>query len=153
MNKVTKTERTLFDALDRLVSGEPLKSDGRITQENIALEAGVSRATFNRYPKVVAEYQRVKARGAKDDEVRPFTIEDKNRELQESNTELRRNMTQAKKNYEEHLEAARQEIMILNAALRKREDTIVAKDRAIAELNRRIGEYMKSDGTHLNVVK
>lgn len=136
MNKSSKTERLLFDALDRLVAGDPRKTDGKVTQENIAKEAGVSRATFNRYDKVVQEYQRVKSRGAQQEEVRPFTLEDKNRELQDANTQLRRQATQDREAYKTHLESARQEIMVLNLALKARDETIAAKDREIAQLKK-----------------
>lgn len=136
MIKSKKTERSLFDALDRLVAGTSQRTDGRVTQENIAKEAGVSRATFNRYAKVVKEYQQFKARRGQQEDIKPFTIEDKNRELQESNTQLRRQATQDQKAYKAHLESARQEIMVLNLALKARDETIAAKDREIAQLKK-----------------
>lgn len=152
MNKSKNTERLLFDALDRLVAGNPQKTDGKVTQENIAKEAGVSRATFNRYAKVVQEYQRVKARGAQQEDFRPFTIEDKNRELQEANTQLRRQSTDDRKAYTTHLESARQEIMVLNLALKARDETIAAKDREIAHLKKAVIQAAKGAGS-LSIVE
>ena len=49
----TATERALLDALDRLVDGFPRHSDGKLTVVNLAIEAGVSRTTANRAPKVL----------------------------------------------------------------------------------------------------
>jgi len=42
------TEHALETALDRLLSGQPLRTDGALTVAGLAREAGVSRATANR---------------------------------------------------------------------------------------------------------
>lgn len=137
----SKTEKQLLNAIDLLVSGTPKNSDGRFTQKNIALEAGTSRATLNRYPNVIREYQRVKAAGAAHaHEIKPFSIEDKNRELQDANTQLKRQLAEVRKSLERQILAARQEIRILVGALQLRDDTIAAKDRQLAELNRKLAE-------------
>lgn len=115
---ISKTEKQLLDAIDLLVSGTPKNSDGRFTQKNIALEALVSRATLNRYPDVVKKYQRVKAAGAtRANEVKPFGIEDKNRELQDASTQMKRQFAEVRKSLERQILAARQEIWILAGAL------------------------------------
>lgn len=49
------TERKLRAALERLVAGHPVRTDGRLTVTGLAREAGVSRATAHRYPDVLAD--------------------------------------------------------------------------------------------------
>lgn len=51
----TSTEQALRQALTRLVSGDAIRTDGRLTVANLAREAGVSRATANRAPAILAE--------------------------------------------------------------------------------------------------
>lgn len=50
-----ETERRLRDALARLLIGEAILTDGRLTVANLAREAGVGRATANRASAVLAE--------------------------------------------------------------------------------------------------
>lgn len=49
------TERALRAALHRLVSGNPTRTDGRLTIANLAREAGLGRATANRAGDVAAD--------------------------------------------------------------------------------------------------
>ncbi|MFJ9901254.1 hypothetical protein ACIQPR_48960 [Streptomyces sp. NPDC091280] len=51
-----KAERKLRDAMDRLLTGKPQHSDGRLTKNNLALEAGVSPATMFRAKAVLADW-------------------------------------------------------------------------------------------------
>lgn len=51
----TSTEGALREALIRLVSGNAFRSEGRLTVADLAREAGVSRATANRAPAILAE--------------------------------------------------------------------------------------------------
>ncbi|MET9909990.1 hypothetical protein ABZZ74_24835 [Streptomyces sp. NPDC006476] len=51
-----KTEHRLRDAMDRLLAGKPQHSDGRLTKNNLALEAGVSPATMFRAKAVLADW-------------------------------------------------------------------------------------------------
>lgn len=46
------------DAMERLLSGAPQHTDGRLTRTNLALEAGVGRATLYRQPDLMAEWNR-----------------------------------------------------------------------------------------------
>lgn len=55
----TSTEQALRGALTRIVSGNATRTDGRLTVANLAREAGVSRATANRAPAILAELQEV----------------------------------------------------------------------------------------------
>ena len=47
-NVAPETEKKLRDAMERLLTGKPKRTDGRLTKNNLHLEAGVSRATMNR---------------------------------------------------------------------------------------------------------
>ena len=51
------TERALREAMGCLLDGCPRVSDGRLTIVNLAIEAGVSRATANRAPKVLEVFR------------------------------------------------------------------------------------------------
>lgn len=64
--KVSKgTEQALQAAMQRLLSGAAIKTDGRLTVANLAIEAGVSRATANRAASVLAEFRPAAAHRAK----------------------------------------------------------------------------------------
>ncbi|GAQ63431.1 hypothetical protein [Streptomyces scabiei] len=51
-----KTAAALRAAMARLFEGRPLRTDGRLTKENLYKEAQVSRATMNRAHAVLAEW-------------------------------------------------------------------------------------------------
>ncbi|WP_432080635.1 hypothetical protein [Streptomyces sp. WAC 04229] len=55
-NVSAKTEQRLRDAMDRLLVGKPQHSDGRLTKNNLALEAAVSPATMFRAKAVLADW-------------------------------------------------------------------------------------------------
>lgn len=153
MSKKETTQKSLLDALDRLLAGESRLTDGRVTQQNIALEAGVSRATFNRYAKVVDEYRLAKTQKSTDAQPVPFTIEVKNRELQESNTALRKKLTAERGESQKRDAGARQEILILSMALKARDKTIAAKDREIAQLKRQSVSGRQEKTSHMELVR
>ncbi|MBE5443275.1 hypothetical protein [Mycobacteroides abscessus] len=50
------TEKKLRDAMQRLLAGQPKRTDGRLTKTNLHVEAGVSRATMNRAEAVIADW-------------------------------------------------------------------------------------------------
>ena len=52
------TERKLRDAMERLLTGAAIRTDGRLVKENLYREAGVSRATMNRATAVMDEWAR-----------------------------------------------------------------------------------------------
>ncbi|MGW2229452.1 hypothetical protein [Streptomyces formicae] len=56
------TEAKLREAMDRLLAGEPLHTDGALTKENLAREAKVSHATVHRAEAIVAEWNAKVAR-------------------------------------------------------------------------------------------
>jgi DNA-binding GntR family transcriptional regulator len=51
-----KTEQALRDAMERLLSGRPQHTDGKLTKNNLCREAGVSRATMNRATEILTEW-------------------------------------------------------------------------------------------------
>ncbi|MFE3901271.1 hypothetical protein ACFXPY_13165 [Streptomyces sp. NPDC059153] len=55
-NVSNETERKLRDAMERLLTGRPKHCDGRLTKNNLALEACVSPATMFRAKAVLAEW-------------------------------------------------------------------------------------------------
>ncbi|MFC9740528.1 hypothetical protein ACFVKC_21710 [Streptomyces noursei] len=50
------TEAKLRAAMDRLLEGRPERTDGALTKENLAREAGVSHATVHRAETVLADW-------------------------------------------------------------------------------------------------
>jgi hypothetical protein len=52
------TEQALSEAMARLLDGCPRMTDGRLTVVNLAVEAGVSRATANRASKVLEVFRK-----------------------------------------------------------------------------------------------
>ncbi len=64
------TERKLRDAMERLLTGAAVRTDGRIIKENLYREAGVSRATMNRATALMDEWsQRVDGTQPRDCEI------------------------------------------------------------------------------------
>ncbi|WP_299540724.1 hypothetical protein [uncultured Streptomyces sp.] len=51
-----KAEKALRDAMNRLFTGRPVRTDGKLTKQNLWREADVSRATMNRATAVLAEW-------------------------------------------------------------------------------------------------
>jgi hypothetical protein len=51
-----RAAKRLRDAMNRLLSGCPQRTDGRLIKDNLWKEAGLSRATMNRAVYVVAEW-------------------------------------------------------------------------------------------------
>lgn len=50
------SEQKLRAAMERLLSGTPIRTDGRLIKKNLHLEAGVSRAAMNRASAVIEEW-------------------------------------------------------------------------------------------------
>lgn len=51
-----RTEQALHEVMERLFNGRPMRTDGKLTKNNLWREAGVSRATMNRATAVVIEW-------------------------------------------------------------------------------------------------
>lgn len=56
------TEQALREAMERLLDGRPRVADGRLTVMNLAIEAGVSRATANRAFEVLVAFRHAVAK-------------------------------------------------------------------------------------------
>lgn len=56
------TEAKLRQAMERLLAGQPLHTDGALTKENLAREAQVSHATVHRAEDILAEWDAKVAR-------------------------------------------------------------------------------------------
>lgn len=149
MKKANDTERRILDAIDRLVAGECCVCDGKFTQENISREAGISRATFNRCPAAVAAYRKIRAMAVAGENIKPLTIEAKNRECNESITALKKQLSEIKGKYETELSKARQEIYILRTILQKREIEQIARQTELERLREELGVTRPSAVTHL----
>ncbi|MFJ6372631.1 hypothetical protein ACIQK5_31145 [Streptomyces virginiae] len=52
-----RAEQALREAMERLFTGTPARTDGKLTKNNLWREAGVSRATMNRATTVLAEWE------------------------------------------------------------------------------------------------
>jgi hypothetical protein len=52
-----RTAKLLHDAMERLLTGRPQRSDGRLIKETLWKEAGVSRATMNRATQIMTEWE------------------------------------------------------------------------------------------------
>lgn len=61
-----RAEKALREAMLRLLAGKPQRTDGRLIKDNLWKEAGVSRATMNRAPTILTEWDaRLAATGAR----------------------------------------------------------------------------------------
>jgi len=78
-----KTEQALREAMERLCTGQPTRTDGKLAKNNLWREAGVSRATMNRATAVLAEWHNRVGRS-------PASVRDQHQ--QEEVTRLRRQL-------------------------------------------------------------
>lgn len=56
MGVSAQTEHKLREAMARLLAGKPTRTDGALTKENLAREAGVSHASVHRATGILAEW-------------------------------------------------------------------------------------------------
>jgi len=74
-----KTKQAIIDALDKLASAKPARTNGKITGLNLAKEAGVSKATLYRYlnehTDLQTEYATLRKNGVSEEDVVPETLE------------------------------------------------------------------------------
>lgn len=108
------TEKTLRDAMQRLLAGQPKRTDGRLTKSNLHAEAGVSRATMNRADAIIAEWDTAVGTQAAPRDAQIVELKEMVSELKQTNATLRqRNTDLERKN-----QAAVTVIAELNAQLR-----------------------------------
>lgn len=111
-----KTEQALREAMERLFTGRPIRTDGKLTKNNLWREAAVSRATMNRATAVLAEW---------DNRVGRSTASRRDQLQQEEITRLRRQLRgnrQERQRLQRQVDAAATVIATLlaeNAALRE----------------------------------
>lgn len=56
MNVSDAARRALRQAMERLFAGQPQRTDGKLTKQNLWKEAGISRATMNRATDIIEEW-------------------------------------------------------------------------------------------------
>ncbi|KUL28995.1 hypothetical protein [Streptomyces regalis] len=111
-----QTEQALREAMERLFTGRPIRTDGKLTKNNLWREAGVSRATMNRATVLLAEWDNRVGRS-------PASLHDQHQ--QEEITRLRRQLRgirQERQRLQQQVDAAATVIATLhaeNAALRE----------------------------------
>jgi septal ring factor EnvC (AmiA/AmiB activator) len=91
------TESKLRNAMERLLSGQPTRTDGRLTKANLHIEAGVSRATMNRATAVMKDWDSAvktdatpRSRRVAELEATVTQLKTTMARLRQSNTELER---------------------------------------------------------------
>jgi septal ring factor EnvC (AmiA/AmiB activator) len=91
------TESKLRTAMERLLSGQPTRTDGRLTKANLHIEAGVSRATMNRATAVMKDWDSAvktdatpRSRRVAELEATVTQLKTTMARLRQSNTELER---------------------------------------------------------------
>lgn len=72
MSSEDDERRTIRDAMDRLLAGTPIRSDGKLTVQSLAAEAGVKRWVLtHKFPDLQGEFRdRVKTHGSTPDALR-----------------------------------------------------------------------------------
>lgn len=88
--------RMIRDAMDRLIAGEPVRSDGKLTIKSLAEEAGVKRWLLtHRHTDLQGEFRdRVAAFGTEPEPVRK--LKQQVGDLQQENERLRRDLRDAR---------------------------------------------------------
>lgn len=129
-----RAEQALREAMERLFTGRPTRTDGKLTKNNLWREAGVSRATMNRATAVLAEWN-VKVNTS------PASIRDQKQA--DEITSLRRQLKekrQERQHLQDQVDAAATVIAILlaeNAALRAQ---AINRSATVVPLARRHGD-------------
>ncbi|MFH9016563.1 hypothetical protein ACH4C6_35275 [Streptomyces sp. NPDC017943] len=110
-------EKALREAMERLFAGRPIRTDGKLTKQNLWREAGVSRATMNRATAVLADW---------DNRVSQSTARKHDQKLTEEITRLRRQLKEnriERQRLQDEVDAAAiviAAVLAENAALRER---------------------------------
>ncbi|MGW1957592.1 hypothetical protein ACWCPI_33375 [Streptomyces sp. NPDC001920] len=85
-------EKALREAMERLCSGRPVRTDGKLTKQNLWREAGVSRATMNRATAVLVDWDNHVSQSAasKHDQAQAAEIARLRRQLRDNRHERQR---------------------------------------------------------------
>jgi hypothetical protein len=111
-----QTRQALLDAMDRLLHGEPLFTDGELTETNLYREAKRSRATLNRYPEIKQKFCEAK------NHCRESSAIDKDgriRELEEMVRRLQRDENRMIRELKESRDRLAQEVYVLNLLIER----------------------------------
>ncbi|MGV9901610.1 hypothetical protein ACWDU8_03715 [Streptomyces sp. NPDC003388] len=126
-------EKALREAMERLFTGRPIRTDGKLTKQNLWREAGVSRATMNRATAVLVDWDNHVSHSAasKHDQAQAAEIARLRRQVRDNRNERQR--------LQDEVDAAATVIAALlaeNTALReqlaKRSAVVVPLDRGHA---------------------
>lgn len=128
-----RAEKALREAMERLFTGCPIRTDGKLTKQNLWREAGVSRATMNRATAVLAEWDSRVGQSPASERDRKQTAE-----VARLRSQLKDNQHERRR-LQEQVDAAATVIAVLlaeNAALREQAATrsavVIPLDRAHA---------------------
>jgi phage-related protein len=106
-----QTRQSLLDAMDRLLRGEPLFTDGELTEANLYREAKRSRATLNRYPEFKQRLSEAKNRCRENSAI---DKDERIRELEDAIRQLQREERRTIRELRESRDRLAQEVYVLN---------------------------------------
>lgn len=93
---IDETYQRIVDGIDLLASGEPKRSNGKITSSNLIKESGVSKATlyryFKKFPDLFEIFIKLRRKGVTKNDS-PFTLEEENNQLKNEIKSLRANIS------------------------------------------------------------
>ncbi len=107
-------EKELRDAMQRLLAGTAIRTDGRLTKTNLYTEAGISRATMNRAAGVLADWNAAVGAQSAPRDAQLVELQDTISELKQAIAKLRQDNNDLKRRNQ----AAVTVIAELNAQLR-----------------------------------
>ena len=94
MNTNERERMQIRDAMGRLLAGEPIRSDGKLTIKSVAAEAGVKRWLLtHKHTDLQVEFRdRIRLQGSMPDQTRPLVAEndDLKKRLKRARIDLRR---------------------------------------------------------------
>jgi predicted RNA-binding Zn ribbon-like protein len=89
----SSTEKKLRNAMERLLAGQPARTDGRLTKANLHVEAGVSRATMNRAAAVIADWNAAVGAGSAPRDAQVVELRETVTKLKQTIAKLRQHNT------------------------------------------------------------
>ncbi len=112
-----KTLQAITDALDRLASGKPTKSNGKVTGVNLTKESGVSKATLYRYLEqnleLQAAFDALRKHGVRKDDAVPENQEHANRLMNDEVKQLRAALAENRRQSEQEINLKAHQIELL----------------------------------------
>ncbi len=111
-----QTRQALLDAMDRLLRGQPLFTDGELTEANLYREAKRSRATLNRYPEIKQRFCEAKNHRRENSAI---DKDERIRELEEMVRQLQREENRMIRELRESRDRLAQEVYVLNLLIER----------------------------------